>query len=1079
MNGFVTAKCGINNCTKCEKAINQCLDCKSNYYYNHRWKRCTKCVDNCNVCMNTQEYCSPNCNYCTNSSNCDECEQGYYYLIEGRQCIIQCPENCLKCKNENTCYRCEIGHYLKNNICKSTALIDSFINFLECSHKCQVCVSKLDCSTCVVNYYWNDKIKTCTLCDSNCAENHCDQYFGYCKSVNTISSNIECKRCGGIHSNYTLSSYWSQGTTCKFLKDTEGCIYSGVNVERLSSEKCERCENRYMNLPGDDICEEVVDCNNADWNPESSIHCAHYWDPYNLKCQPLDCDDQIRIDQEYKCNACNNRYWDTTRRKCLIVNCYNVDIILGTRYYNLCYGCRRLGFYWDVNFNQCRVIYDYNANCHTGQTIENICDMCEGHRWDGTSCVAVNCDGATDIENDEYRCKFCYGKEYILPGPVIAALPCTFGGNYYIDGCYGLVLNPGTSFFELNYQDIMGFCSVNEIVSRILGSHYWNGDECYFSETYHCNVYSNANHCNCMTRLFRPANVCIEMECNVSYLNDIGNTMVRKSATEYCATLKTGIHYNPGAELSKNSNCQNPGLIEVPDECNSCLGLVWEVDYCTVLVCSIQPLNTEDKCLGCDMFFKPISNTCYVCTANSINCNADGAECKDNYIFERKTWTCIECENWTLDTLYTWRMCDTCGPMITTASVYWDDQKNFCAECPMNCLLCDNGNTCNKCEDQRFEDIASGRCLSCIENCLECDTKNRCIQCQRGHFKNELKAPFTCDECSIGCEECESITQCSKCFESYCLNQHNQCSNTIGNCNICQINNINPTTVTCLYCNDKYTLKTCAPCPPECESCYDLYTCNSCKSSYFLESGKCKPCPNFCGTCASNVTCTDCVSKDMWYDNIVNECGVCAYKCIKCKDLFHCLICDENRYLLDGKCHECPNNCKECTAHNNCSKCLRNNMIYNSSTNKCTVCDQYCQSCKSVKLCNICEPSAFMTKTKPKQCSKCSTEIDNCNLCSRDWIDRVRCDECIAEFTPNKDKTKCIECGVGCKLCKYQKEMCTECAKSFHLSENSEQCGPKRCFSCDETEKSDCYYNAATYGLNGCIGDCMVLFSLF
>jgi len=122
------------------------------------------------------------------------------------------------------------------------------------------------------------------------------------------------------------------------------------------------------------------------------------------------------------------------------------------------------------------------------------------------------------------------------------------------------------------------------------------------------------------------------------------------------------------------------------------------------------------------------------------------------------------------------------------------------------------------------------------------------------------------------------------------------------------------------YYKDAST-QTCLPCSPNCKSCQNSSNCVVCNNNYFLLTGKCRPdCPN--GYAQNNGKCVPCESKN---------CSTCTPNGKTCTECNSPLVlnnnqcvkeCPEGKWSLLRRCVDCPHGCQDCCDGTRCDHCL-------------------------------------------------------------------------------------------------------------------------------------------------------------
>ena len=212
----------------------------------------------------------------------------------------------------------------------------------------------------------------------------------------------------------------------------------------------------------------------------------------------------------------------------------------------------------------------------------------------------------------------------------------------------------------------------------------------------------------------------------------------------------------------------------------------------------------------------------------------------------------------------------------------------------------------------------------------------------------------------------------------------------------------------------------------------------NCPSNASPSNGKCTLCtPENCSKCPMSPNkCTDCNPK--FYLSEKKTCTPCGYedKCLKCTPT-KCLKCENGYYSKEeDKCIDCKSiGCEYCGTEG-CTKCKQGYVLGDAT---CTPCTQHCRECYisgilgddiDIPICTECENGWGVVSSK---CSAC--EIPRCSACDED---PKKCSRCESGYTPNEDKSSCIECTAGCGECSIP--TCTQCLPTYYLAPETKEC---------------------------------------
>ena len=210
-----------DHCESASSSNEQFCDlCEEGYYGTNSNTKCSKCIDNCRKCNN-----SNTCILCDDGYYGETCEEDTNYILEkimkceyneypnGDKCT-QCDKNCLLC-NVNQCIVCNSSSY-NNGSCESereqeiaTSSVDGEIctfnhTYYDDSYKCSSCSDYGTCSKCTHS--------TCTICETGVLTDN-----GNCHEIENCNriENSKCVQCD--------NGYYFNGTECVECKDCNVC----------------------------------------------------------------------------------------------------------------------------------------------------------------------------------------------------------------------------------------------------------------------------------------------------------------------------------------------------------------------------------------------------------------------------------------------------------------------------------------------------------------------------------------------------------------------------------------------------------------------------------------------------------------------------------------------------------------------------------------------------------------------------------------------------------------------------------------------------------------------------------------
>lgn len=494
----------------------------------------------------------------------------------------------------------------------------------------------------------------------------------------------------------------------------------------------------------------------------------------------------------------------------------------------------------------------------------------------------------------------------------------------------------------------------------------------------------------------------------------------------------------PNKDTNKCDNCSDfCDSCQSADICDRCQnGYDLQDDICKT-DCSAGSVSINGICVPCDkkcdVCLPNNTSICIVCTAGKFNQNG----------------VCV----------------DEC------ASNQYVDKDGNCKDCSLNCLICTDASTCNKCgplqvlfNDQcvdvcpnSFVDL-NGTCVPCNSDCKTCNSSNveECITCFEGKLlyngdcvnvcpDGTYQNGKECTNCLTDCVTCSNGATCNDCKSPKYL-KDGKCINDCGDGYTADSSACHPCQVTdCQDCSGNKT--TCGRCGKGKVLLNGICISICVKGTYNLD-GICQPCNTSCAACNGPVSCTECID-----DLLLTKEGNCVN------------TCPDGSVSIDGKCTDCTNpRCKTCTSDlDTCIGCPDGTFLYNSNCvtecpSKTTLVGQVCVDCHVPCLqcidtadnctsCidtyvlknSICESTCPDGKVKvnekcedcPKNCLNCANP-DICDKCQDDKfiLDGKCLDSCPSGFYP--DGKTCKPCSSNCQLCKCSKN-CQICADGFSL----------------------------------------------
>ena len=248
---FIICEEAIENCLKCDKR-DHCNKCKDAYKLNNEDKECILKIAHCKTFDINYEF-------------CEECDEGYYVIIEDKsEChnepidnekyftedegktYTNCDtaiHNCIKCHNRNECYLCKNGFLLENGN-------------TECNPKIAHCkafdINYEFCEECEEGYYLLNEDKS--QCHNEPIDN--EQYFTEDEGktyINCGEAIENCLKCSGRNSCIQCIN------THKLEQNGKVCDPKIPHCKTFDSnyDYCEECDEGYYLLNND-----FTKCNN-------------------------------------------------------------------------------------------------------------------------------------------------------------------------------------------------------------------------------------------------------------------------------------------------------------------------------------------------------------------------------------------------------------------------------------------------------------------------------------------------------------------------------------------------------------------------------------------------------------------------------------------------------------------------------------------------------------------------------------------------------------------------------------------------------------------------------------------------
>ncbi|OAF71400.1 hypothetical protein A3Q56_00828 [Intoshia linei] len=999
-----------------------------------------------NICVCDANNCNINfCEKCEKDSlTCLSCKGGYFFDQETFKCQ-KCIKNCDTCGYVDHCTICNVGFKFNYQSRKCE----------RCVPNCQHCNDNKTCTSCLSKFYKTTDKYICFACPKNC---------------NRCSNPTDCVDC--------LKNF--------FLLDL----------------KCYECSENC------DICENVEKCNICKF--------GYFWDAQNKKCTScgIGCLSG-QCDLKLGCLKCKNGYMIDLQKckKCAILESHNCNTCVTSQFGNMWHGTK------------CIKCLQYCSKCTSSNScIINDQDMClEDYAFDDNAklckvCISLITD-MSGLYNYESSCLKCNGFYYLngicsactTDHSIKEKCPCIDRENFYTAKSFWIETNVCRVIYCETYM-------VQKVLSAVT-----NEDECNFCAGYYfdptlkqckavlCLEYSTIIkkiECDACSNLFYDTITasCKELTCSLVNLNSLENTTTRIIAISKCNDFKHGIYLDPKTKLAKKIDCQISLLTTDKIECESCISYYWDIyaNKCQKLLCNNQPLNSMEKCQGCNRLYSSKSGSCFKCPDNAISCNLFESICKNNYYFDQKTWTCI---------LANCQASDLKKNCVSCLTFYWNKEK--CNKCPENCQVCQNSISCVRCKTNYVWSAEDNSCVCTLqiilnllrvepteqETSLRISTKILRDPDWVFNMLGSFQGILFCNLCillqiiiNVGyvlvCilkvkDEC---AQCSTPLEPFYLSDlHQKCQcnqNTIMyNVNLCKHAAIDDilTESMCHECGpiklktgiywDSSVVPRCNGCIDNCLYCNKTDTCIECRTHMYFkpksddEKSVCLDCLKNCKKCKNSQTCDEC-NQGYYYStqDSENKCLSCPQNCISCAKPTTCIQCKSQTFAdyETGECFDCIKYCKYCNTNNKCTTCdngfylISNLQEYECVANvlvlfiikiKIKACPINCSTCLE-KNCFTCDFGYCLNEA-----NLCTKNDNNCKTCKYESgiAPILSCTSCFNGYEFEICKSKRLKCPENCDLCNDNN--CIYCVKGFYLDKTCFKCA-ENCIECNTA--TDC-----------------------
>ncbi|KAL4473928.1 hypothetical protein ABPG74_022792 [Tetrahymena malaccensis] len=965
---------------------------------------CMKCQYPCNTC------------YAANVYSCDTCVQNYIPFLEYcvKQCpplisiqqlnkqtnqivCLPCPTPCLECNSSGNCLSCLDGYvYLKDKFqcllnCPTNNyyLDQSTKTCLNCHFSCLSCTgpTQYDCINCIDEMYYDNSLNICNFCDGLCQT--CRASTNYdciqcSQDVALFQPNPDIKICtvscdeypGYFFQQYTDQQSLQLISTCS--KCSENCLSCFE-----SQNGCYQCSDGYF-------LNQNYECDPCD---DSCLTCYSYQQNNCLSCsQPLVLFNNLCVQN------CPLKYYINTlpnnTQECVACPSQCITCISQQNCSTCAYGYYKSDKQCLKCTNNCEICYGvsglYCQKCQQSYFLQNsLCvKQCQivdnvGYYMDLASRTCMQCD---------QQCLQCLN-------PLSTGCTSCRDGYYLLSGtCQSCPSNSLQCYYDNKQKQILSIqCAIPYFL--------FNG---YCKESCPISFYQDfaSNTCKLCDRACSKCTGPLNNQCQLCY---DGYFYAGQNTCLPCQ-LGNGIgSYDCISCLSFNYCLKCQTLINFNGMCISqCLQNYYfnqQLKICSR--CNYPCVNCLDNstCTSCMDGYYLLGNQCIKCDVKCLTCN--GGTDQD----------CLLCNQPFMP--------QQIGKMdcVIKCSVGFYQSNQSCLKCNQACSQCaDQTNVCDTCADGYYK-YSDNTCQPCENFCQICLSLNNCTQCQSGYLlfqgtcldncpQGYLNSQGICIPCNPNCQSCQvNVDHCISCNSGYYL-YNNTCLPCINNCSLCQSSTI------CTQCQLGYFLEDsvcktqcqnqgyysdysqykCLPCDSSCATCVSgaFNKCSSCYVGFYLEndtqSQRCLPCDSLCSQCygASNSKCYKC-RQGVKFDQINTTCIACPSK--------------QFYNTQSGICEQCSSSCLECfgPTQNNCLSC-NTSMFLNINTDTCEACFASCTKCINGQLCVKCQQGFYLIDNQYclQQCPNLTRTLDDKCLCNE------TCAKC--KYDPINNQSICIKC---------------------------------------------------------------------
>ena len=904
--------------------------------------------------------------------------------VLGQDCNVP---NCNQCVagDPKKCQFCDTKYYISSSQCyPCLAHCDS----CQGSYKCQLCEADYEVSkgiiydTCVVK---NCRVPSCNKCDTTDA----DICVTCASSAYLNSTDKQCYNCSqncatckdsAAKCTSCFTNYTLETATSECVVRT--CVAEGCDTcVRTNATLCTVCKpGYYLDLTSQTCGKCSANCLTCETN---STFCTSCHPNYDLNSTTGQC--EVSKCQVPYCNKCNTTDMD----RC--VECVSSTFIneVTGKCDNCTQGC---------------------ANCTNSETCERCDDLYvknENNKCDHCPENCLKCDSKTTcttcapftILNSSGLCEPCPANcKTCAPGNKCLACEDKFGLNSTTGQCDA--------------------CPAN------------------------CLSCTGANSCSsCISGFGVNSSTGLCEVCPDNCLDCEGSNKCKACIDGY------GVNSTTSMCDACPRNCKSCSGSFTCDQCFehyafNATSIACEVSECLVNNCTKCEVYNHTLCESCDsrFFVESQSGQCSSCLPRCLTCSNDTVclGCEAHYDFNATSSQCetSECQ---VSNCSKCKVTDAYGCEICAQSFFLQN-SSLCSSCPLNCLSCQNGVSCDTCAPNHAFNATTAVCeCQNSPNCMTCNApdSSTCAACKGGFFLND--ADKLCKSCTLNCLSCQDGTSCATCAANHSFN---------SSTNTCEC----ATSANCQTCDSTDSSK-CAVCKPDFTKGKDTSLCYQC--------------PLNCKSCSSGDSCDQC-AEGHTFNNVTKTCECTgAANCQTCNptDPSKCSSCKAGFFLdqTTSGCSACAKNCLQCSNAANCTSCAQNYTVENA-TGRCIVSScqaQFCDKCVQTDAftCAKCLNGTFLNGSQ--QCEFCA-EKERCNICSG----KSTCTECNPQYTLNTNTSKCYlkKCSPEhCSWCYESQGICEIAEARYFIDDKGTVRGcPPGCVTCNSTTScSQCDPNTA------------------